>query len=69
MKKMHSEEITKLKRQLNSRMPFDILQAKKQISRLTTELSQAKLELGKSKDQKDKNQKAPVGTELIDNTL
>ena len=64
-----TEEITKLKRQLVSRTPYDALQAKKTISRLTTELNAAKAELNKAQLQKDKNLKNPVGTELIDNTL
>lgn len=64
-----NEEITKLKRQLVSRTPYDALQAKKTISRLTAELNAAKNELSKTQLQKDKNMKNPVGTELIDNTL
>jgi hypothetical protein len=45
MKTAHTEEVTKLKRQLVSRTPYDALQAKKTISRLTQDLSQAKSEL------------------------
>lgn len=67
--KKNQEEITQLKRQLISRTPYDALQAKKQISRLTTELSQTKKELAKFQKQKVTNEKNPVGTELIDNTL
>lgn len=68
-KQKYQEEITKLKRQLISRQPFDSIQAKKTISRLTLDLTDAKKELGKVQAFKDKNQKAPVGVELIDNTL
>ena len=52
-----------------SRVPYDALYAKKQISRLTSELSNIKLSHQKNLAIKDKNQKAPVGVELIDNTL
>ena len=68
-KAKYQEEITKLKRQLVSRTPFDALQAKKTISRLTNQLSQAKAQVEKQDQEKEKNQKAPVGVELIDNTL
>ena len=69
MKTSHSEEVTKLKRQLVSRTPYDALQAKKTISRLTVDLSQAKAELSVFTNQKEKNKSNPQGVELIDNTL
>lgn len=52
IKKSTSEEITQLKRQLVSRMPYDALQSKKVISRLTSELNANKKELQKLQKQK-----------------
>ena len=69
MKTKHQEEITKLKRQLVSRVPFDELHRRKQISRLQSELATARQELGKNQAQKEKALKAPVGVNLIDNSL
>ena len=45
------------------------MQAKKTNSRLTAELSKAKHEVSKNQMQKEKNLKAPIGVEMIDNTL
>ena len=59
MKTSHIEEVTKLKRQLVSRTPYDALQAKKMISRLTVDLSQAKAELQVFTNQKEKNKSNP----------
>jgi hypothetical protein len=69
LKTKSQEEITKLKRQLVARTPFDAIQAKKTIARLNSELSSVKAELNRAHMNKEKQQKAPVGTELIDNTL
>ena len=69
MKTKHHEEMTKLKRQLVARVPFDELQRRKHIGRLQSELNAARQELGKNQAQKEKSQKAPQGVDLIDNTL
>ena len=43
----HREEVTKLKRQLVSRTPYDAQQSKKTISRLSKDLAAAKAEIAK----------------------
>lgn len=69
MKQKHQEEMTKMKRQLGARVPFDEVQRRKQIGRLQSELNAVRLELGKNQAQKEKQLKAPQGVDLIDNTL
>ena len=55
MKTKHHEEMTKLKRQLVARVPFDELQRRKHIGRLQSELNAARQELGKNQAQKEKS--------------
>jgi hypothetical protein len=54
---------------LVARTPFDAIQAKKTIGRLTQDLASARKEMRQTQDTKEKIVKAPIGTELIDNTL
>ena len=69
LKLAHKEEQMKLKRQLTSRVPFDAQQAKKKISRLTAELTVCRQEVAKTRQSKEQGKKAPIGVELIDNSL
>lgn len=69
LRQTHKEELQKVKRQLTSRVPFDATQAKKKIARLTAELTTCRQELSKNQQSKEKAKNAPIGVELIDNSL
>ena len=69
MKQAHREEMMKVKRQLTSRVPFDATQAKKKIARLQADLTVCRQELTKNRKSKEYEKNAPIGVELIDNSL
>ena len=48
LKQKHQEEMTKMRRQLGARVPFDEVQRRKQIGRLQAELNAVRQELGKN---------------------
>ena len=54
---------------MSHRTPFDEITAKKNISRLKSKLQNAKQELTKTQALKDKQKSAPIGIDLVDNTL
>lgn len=59
LKQKHQEEMTKMKRQLGARVPFDEIQRRKQIGRLQSELNSVRQELNKNQAAKEKQMKAP----------
>ena len=69
MKQECQEKISHLKRQLSHRTPFDEIYAKKNISRLQKKLTNVKQELTKTQAVKEKQKTAPLGVDLVDNTL